>query len=331
VRAGKIIGSAIELSEGRSHEKPCYGTYHGDIPDKSFRLNITMVKHDGEFPLHSHEYAELAIVLGGRAMHLTNFGNHPLQDGDVIVINRQTVHGFAEARDLMLCNIMFDPRQFLRGYRDLEKMMGYHALFELSQTPRTEFKERLHLATDELVYITSLVSHLKAEFDGRGDGRETTLRSMFLLLITHLSRLYAQQKEHSAAPLIRMARVISHIQMHYTEPLHIDHLAQLAHWSTSQFRREFKRVYNITPVKFITQVRLHEACELLKDPNRDITSVAMETGFSSSSFFSIQFKKYFGETPSSYRQRQLTKLSSTSPRAGALTRNTSEPLKARRH
>ena len=309
MHARKIIGSAVELNGGCTKEKPCYGTYHGDIPDRSFRLNITVVQHEGSFPLHSHEYAELVIVLGGRATHLTNYGNHPLEDGDVVVINRHTKHGFADAQGLKLCNIMYDPRQFLAGQRDLDKMMGYHALFDLEPRSRpAEFKGRLHLSTDELVYVTSLISTVKAEFDSRHDGRQTMIKSIFLLLVTHLSRLYTRQKEHTGTPLVRMANVISHIQRHYREPLRQADLARLAHWSASQFRRNFKRIYNTSPVKFITQVRLHEACEMLKDPNRDITGVAMEAGFSSSSFFSTQFRSYLGESPSDYRRRKLSEI-----------------------
>src|SRR5687768_10094930 len=188
-------------------------------------------------------------------------------------------------------------------------MMGYHALFDLEpRSRRTGFKERLHLSTDELVYVTSLVSTLKAEFDSRNDGRLTTIRSMFLLLVTHLSRLYTRQKQNTSTPLVRMANVISHIQRHYREPLRLSELARLAHWSASQFRRNFKRIYNTSPVKFITQVRLHEACEMLKDPNRDITGVALDSGFCSSSFFSTQFKNYLGESPSQYRHRKLSEI-----------------------
>jgi len=299
----------VELTGGCTRETPCYGTYHGDIPDRSFRLNITVVKHDGSFPLHSHEYAELAIVLGGRATHLTNHGNHPLEDGDVVVINRHTKHGFTDAQGLKLCNIMYDPRQFLAGHPDLDRMAGYHALFDLEPRSRcAEFKERLHLPTDELIYVTSLVSALKAEFDSHNDGRHTSVRSAFLLLVTHLARLYARQKEQVGTPLARMANVISHIQKHYREPLRLEDLARLSHWSPSQFRRHFKRSYNISPVKFITQIRLHKACEMLKDPNHDITYVAMETGFSSSSFFSTQFKNYLGESPSQYRRRTCSEM-----------------------
>jgi hypothetical protein len=45
VQRSRIIGSAVEINGGYPREKPCYGTYHGDIPDASFRFNITVVKH----------------------------------------------------------------------------------------------------------------------------------------------------------------------------------------------------------------------------------------------------------------------------------------------
>jgi AraC-like DNA-binding protein/mannose-6-phosphate isomerase-like protein (cupin superfamily) len=321
VQRSRIIGSAVEINGGHLRERPCYGTYHGDIPDASFRFNITVVKHQGAFPIHSHEYVELVIVLSGRAMHLTNYGNHALEDGDVVVINRHTRHGFSEAHDLTLCNIMYDPAQFLSGHRDLDKMMGYHALFDLEpRARRSEFKERLHLSTEELVYVTSLISTLKSEFDSQYDGRKTSIRCTFLLLVTQLSRLYARQKEHASTANVRMANVMSYIQTHYREPLPLEDLARLAHWSPSQFRRNFKRIYNTSPIKFISQVRLHEACEMLKDPNRDITDVAMETGFSSSSFFATQFRNYLGESPSQYRRRKLSEI--------ALQRQVQTPLRA---
>lgn len=305
----KVIGSAVEINGGSLREKPCYGTYHGDIPDPSFRFNITVVKHQGAFPIHSHEYVELVIVLSGRATHITNCGNHPLEDGDIVVINRHTQHGFSDARDLTLCNIMYDPAQFLSGHRDLDKMMGYHVLFDLEpRSSRSEFRERLHLSTEELVYVTSLIFALKEEFDSGHDGRKTSIRCTFLLLVTQLSRLYARKRQHASTAHVRMANVISYILTHYREPLPLEDLARLAHWSQSQFRRNFKRIYNTSPIKFISQVRLHEACEMLKDPNRDITEVAMETGFSSSSFFATQFRNYLGESPSQYRRRKLSEL-----------------------
>ncbi|MEW6304217.1 MAG: AraC family transcriptional regulator [Verrucomicrobiota bacterium] len=306
----ELIGIAWELSDGREKEQRCYGTFRDDLPDPAFRFNILFVKHEGAFKVHSHEYSELVIVLGGRGIHLTDYEDYQLEEGDVFIISGNTRHGFKDSQGLKLCNIQYDPRQFLRGQRELDRMMGYHALFDLEprSTQPDHFNERLHLSTDELVYVTSLITTLKREFDGRSDGRETIIKSTFLLLVTNLSRLYACHKKDQGTPLVRMANVISHIQRHFREPLRIGQLAKLAHLSTSQFQRTFKRTYNTTPQRFIRQVRMHEACEMLKDPNRDITNIAYETGFSSSSFFATQFKLHVGESPSQYRRRKLTAL-----------------------
>src|SRR5688572_12303627 len=131
MKTPELIGITWELSAGRLQEQRCYGTYREDMPDPAFRFNVLFVKHEGEFKMHSHQYSELVIVLGGRGVHLTDYENHPLEEGDVFVISGNTRHGFAEARSLKLCNVQYDPDQFLRGHRGLDDMMGYHALFDL--------------------------------------------------------------------------------------------------------------------------------------------------------------------------------------------------------
>ena len=69
---------------------------------------------------------------------------------------------------------------------------------------------------------------------------------------------------------------------------------------------EFKKENTIDLRKDVMALqRLQEACEKLKDPNQNITDIALETGFSSSAFFSTQFRKFIGEKPSQYRQRHL--------------------------
>jgi AraC-like DNA-binding protein/mannose-6-phosphate isomerase-like protein (cupin superfamily) len=310
MKHSELIGIAWELDSGKLTEQRCYGTFREDMPDPAFRFNILFVQHQGAFKMHSHEYCELVIVLGGRGVHLTDHENYPLEEGDVFVITGNTRHGFKDAVDLKLCNLQYDSRQFLRGQHALERMMGYHALFDLE--PRSSqpdhFNERLHLAADELVYVTSLLGTLKTEFDGHSEGREVVIKSTFLLLVTYLSRLYGCRKHAQGTPLVRMASVIAHIQKHFREPLRITDLARLAHLSPSQFQRIFKRVYNITPKQFLQQARLREACEMLKDPNRDITNIAYETGFSSSSFFATRFKLRFGESPSQFRRKKLLEL-----------------------
>jgi len=306
----RITATAVEWNGPHTQERVYYGTYARDFPDPAFRFSISVVELSCSLNMHDHEYAELAIVLGGRALHQTEFENHPVNDGDVVVINPKVRHGFKDPQSLKLCLIKYDPRQLLIGHRDLQKMTGYRALFELRRRALhpDRFAERLHLSVDELLYACSLISTLKTEFEGRSDGRQTIIKSTFLLLVAYLSRLYASGNKDHGTPMARMTNVIFHIQKHFREPLAVDELARIAHWSASQFQRNFKRTYHTTPIHFINQVRIHEACEMLQDLDRDITHVAFDTGFCSSSFFATQFKRYMGESPSQFRRKKLSEL-----------------------
>lgn len=303
------VGTATEFVAGTPKRTVCYGTFAGDLSDPSFRFRISFVAHDGRFEMHSHEYAELMIVLGGRATHLTDVESHTLEGGDLFVINAGRRHGFDDAQGLRLCNIMYDPEQFFANERDLESLVGYHALFQIA--PRAmAFRERMHLSMDELAHVSDMLSALKAEQEGKADGWVVAARYQFLALATYLSRTYTRQTKNQTTPLIQMARVVSYIQQNYRETIGVEDLARLAHLSASQFQRRFKQVYNVTPMQFVTNVRMHAACELLKNPNYDVTRVAMATGFSTAAFFSAQFRRHRGESPSNYRKRHFSALAS---------------------
>jgi AraC family L-rhamnose operon transcriptional activator RhaR/AraC family L-rhamnose operon regulatory protein RhaS len=193
-----ILGTAKELVAGQSRIQKCYGTYAGDLPDPRFRLRIALVEHEDSFQMHAHEYSEVCIVFGGRAIHLTDYGNHPLETGDAFVINGDTHHGFTDTHKLKLCNVIFDPRQFLSGQRDLHRLMGYHALFDLQPraTHPEEFTERLYLRPADLARVQQLVAAMQDETSGHEDGWQIVVRSLFLQLTTLLSRCYARQQTH---------------------------------------------------------------------------------------------------------------------------------------
>ena len=101
----------------------------------------------------------------------------------------------------------------------------------------------------------------------------------------------------------RSVGVASHIQKNYQETIRIEDLARIANLSVSQLQRKFKKIYNETPVQYINNLRIHEACEMLKNTNLSITQIAYDCGFGSSSFFATQFRQARGESPSDYRRK----------------------------
>lgn len=73
--------------------------------------------------------------------------------------------------------------------------------------------------------------------------------------------------------------------------------------SVPHFCEQFRREVGITPSVYHMQLRLEGAREMLHQPAADITTAALEFGFSSSQHFSTLFRRVFGVTPRQWKAR----------------------------
>ena len=82
----------------------------------------------------------------------------------------------------------------------------------------------------------------------------------------------------------------------------VDSLADVAIMSRSVFAERFHRAFGCSPIRFLHDVRLRRAADLLRQ-SRDlsINQVADRVGFRSRSHFSQAFKDHFGASPAAFR------------------------------
>jgi AraC-like DNA-binding protein len=106
-------------------------------------------------------------------------------------------------------------------------------------------------------------------------------------------------------PYKNMGPAIDFISAHFREPITVRQLAKMTRLSVSQFERNFKKLFKITPRKYLTQVRLDAAARLLIETTGTIAAIAHETGFYDQSYFTKQFKAAKGVTPARYRRNSL--------------------------
>ena len=282
-------------------------TYDDLGVEESFRfyMGIQQLSH-GSYQRHSHEFFELAIVRRGRATHLTDFGNYPIQAGDAFLMRENMAHGFFQARDLKLVNFMFDPQQFMIFSSDLLRLAGYHALFVLDPLLRGKdhVKNRLRLSNSELRIVNDQILAIESEFHQKRAGYQTMLTGQWLRLIADLCRIFSQQPA-GQRPFMRLAKTVAFMENNFLDKITLEDLAKKSAMSVNQFLRVFKKNYQITPINYLTHLRLDRAKELLKDPNLDITEVAFDSGFDDSNYFSRVFRKKLGTTPRAYRQEAI--------------------------
>lgn len=77
--------------------------------------------------------------------------------------------------------------------------------------------------------------------------------------------------------------------------------------SLTTFKRDFHKIYNTTPQRWLTQKRLELAHYELSEKNRKPVEVYLETGFENLSHFSYAFKKQFGYAPKALLQKIVFK------------------------
>lgn len=104
----------------------------------------------------------------------------------------------------------------------------------------------------------------------------------------------------------RITRAVNHLREHMEEPLVIENLARELGMSVSGFHYHFKNVTAMSPVQFQRQIRLQEARRLMLGEDLDVASASFRVGYEDPSYFSREYKKFFGTPP----QRDIARLRS---------------------
>jgi AraC-like DNA-binding protein len=98
----------------------------------------------------------------------------------------------------------------------------------------------------------------------------------------------------------RVDRVIAILKSNMAEPPVLEALGRQVGCSPFYLSRIFSQQMGQTISQFLRQLRMEKAAELLREGRMNVTQVAMEVGYSSSSHFSVAFHETFGCCPGLY-------------------------------
>ena len=104
-----------------------------------------------------------------------------------------------------------------------------------------------------------------------------------------------------------LAFAIKHIKENLYSQININTLADKAFMSKPTFFRQFKHHFGMTPIAYIHFERIQEAQKLLSKTDKTIGEIGYSLGYNSPSYFSTQFERETGQTPSCFR-RSISKI-----------------------
>ena len=98
--------------------------------------------------------------------------------------------------------------------------------------------------------------------------------------------------------------VINHIDANLVNPqFSVESLAAMMGMTRANLHLKVKNITGISPVELIRKIRIEAACRMIREGKRTLTEIAEKTGFNSTSYFTVTFKKVAGCTPSEYSSK----------------------------
>ncbi len=104
----------------------------------------------------------------------------------------------------------------------------------------------------------------------------------------------------------RMKQMLSWIHEHYVEKIMLEDIARAGQLSRSECCRYFMRFLKSTPLNYVIDYRIQKSLYLLQQSDANITEVAFQVGFNSTSYFIKRFKDSMNMTPLAYKKYKTT-------------------------
>ncbi len=124
----------------------------------------------------------------------------------------------------------------------------------------------------------------------------SVLYEILSLLLRSVDRDYVSSKKYEVLkPAYRYMT-----EKYFDEKITNDFLAGLCGISTVYFRKSFESAYGTAPIKYLHNLRIKKAKNILLSDYQSIEQVADSVGYASVYHFSKMFKKYTGVSPSEY-------------------------------
>ncbi|MFC3801566.1 helix-turn-helix domain-containing protein [Cohnella sp. GCM10012308] len=152
-----------------------------------------------------------------------------------------------------------------------------------------------------LPYEPDIVALAEALYVHRSPGSEIRhVRNQILLHEIILRLLERQEAAHAAGDQPSMSRSIAYLEMHYSDKITRESLAEIAGVSASHYSMLFKQRTGFSLSDYLSRLRVHRAKELLLGGTGTLREIALKVGYKDEFYLSRRFKQQTGAPPSDY-------------------------------
>ena len=271
-----------------------YLMMESDIKSLSFQLeSITKSKYDSDWhsTLHTHPFTELFYVVDGKGEFNIQGQRFPVKANDFVIINPQVEHTELSSPD--------EPLEYI--------VLGIKGLSFSNLTPVSEgghpfsFFNLRDEQKDILRYLNAMVQEATSQSMSYELVCHNLLEILLIKILRHQHFDLEVGKQNKATKDISFIK--HYLETYYHESIQLEDLASMTHLSRFYISHSFKKEIGMSPMEYLIAIRIKESKILLRTTNYSISQVADIVGFTTPTYFSKQFRKSTGISPTDYREQ----------------------------
>lgn len=254
---------------------------------------------------HIHDEIELLYIKSGSAIAEINSDSIPINEGNVLLLNRLLAHNYSNiSKDFECIILQFKPQTVFDN-----KMIALKYLVPFYHTAK--FNYYLNTFKDDAAQeiYECLNEILENCANKSAQGQDLILNSLLmkLLYVTHKHDVYnlsdsgLSEKEKSIKRIINLQK---YVNTHYAEALSVSFACEYVKLDYHYFSRLFKQETGKNFIDYLNSVRIMNAQQQLAFGNQSIAFIAQNVGFQNPSYFNRVFKSLCGVTPKEYRMNR---------------------------
>lgn len=249
--------------------------------------------------LHRHEEIQISFILEGEGVLLVGDSINSYSSGDVIVIGSNVPHVFRSKEDKTtpahMISIFFTEASFGIDFFKTEELKSLQSFFR-----RSENGFKLLKPSERIIGLFYSIQN-------------ATRLERFILFMQLLKQLrtakfrvlsdFQSEKKYNDSEGQRMGAVFQYTMNHFREKITLEAISKIAAMTPNAFCNYFKKRTRKTYITFLNELRIEEACKLLKlQEEIAIAEIAEQSGFQNISNFNRKFKEMKGLKPMEFRK-----------------------------
>lgn len=272
---------------------------------------IHRVHKDSErLRIHYHEYIELLYGVDECDIELwCNGKTFSIKRGELVLIPSRSPHivkTLLETSNYIVIKIM---PQIL--YASEQSIFETKYLIPFIVDDLT-YKKKYTYAELESTLIPNTIKSMINEWDNKKYGFEIALRiNASQIILWFLRKWHVEMGENiintfkpTTASTIKIQKIIEYINANYATA-NAKEAAKICNMSYNYFTTIFKSITQKKFTEYVNHIRITESERLLISTDKSITDIAMEIGFSTTSYYIECFKNQLHITPKQYRKNYI--------------------------